>query len=181
MMPRLSIDFSRTRVRPAPAGVVLLLAGCLVLATSGARFWQASTAHDLASSEYARATRKPVTKKHAAVPLSAAVLQAEKQNQAVLDKLTVPWQSLLAIVESYPAHDVALIGIDQNPGQRQIRITAEAKDAQAMLAYLNFLQHTALLHEALLSEHEIEAHAPGTPVRFQIAAIWGSHDQSPVK
>jgi Tfp pilus assembly protein PilN len=104
-------------------------------------------------------------------PTAAAKL-AEKQSQAVMRELTVPWQNLLSIVEDYPAHDVALIGIDQNPAQSQIRITAEAKDFDAMIAYLKYLQGSVLLREAVLSGHLVETNVPGTPVRFQIAAVW---------
>jgi Tfp pilus assembly protein PilN len=103
---------------------------------------------------------------------TAAVKLAEKQSQSVLRELTVPWQDLFSIVEDYPDHDVALIGIDQNPVQSQIRITAEAKNFEAMIAYLKYLQRSVLLREAELNDHLIETNVPGNPVRFQITAVW---------
>ena len=105
-------------------------------------------------------------------PPAAAARLAEKQSQAVLRELTVPWQTLFSIVEDYPGHDVALIGIDQNPAQGQIRITAEAKDPDAMIAYLKYLQTSVVLREATLNGHLVEENVAGKPVRFQITAVW---------
>jgi Tfp pilus assembly protein PilN len=172
MMPSLDIDFSRARPAPARTGLVLLGAGLLLLGASAYAFWQVSSAHAAARSAYAQATYRPPVKKHRVTPPSPALQQAEKQNQAIRDELTVPWQSLLALVENSPVRQVALIGIDQEPGQRQLHITAEAKDTAAMLDYLHYLQQSSLLREALLNEHLVETRTPGTPVRFQITAIW---------
>ena len=118
------------------------------------------------------AHKDPGKKRSMKVAPTPAVELAAKQSQAVMRELTVPWQNLLSIVEGYPAHDVALIGIDQNPAQGQIRITAEAKDFDAMIAYMKYLQGSALLREAVLNTHLVETTVPGTPVRFQIAAVW---------
>lgn len=172
MMPYLEIDFSRARPAPVRAGLGLLGAGLLLLAASAYCFWHTSTALEAARSAYAQATYRPPARKHRAAPPSPALQQAEKQNQAIRDELSVPWQRLLALVEDCPVRQVALIGIDQEPGQRRLHITAEAKDPAAMLDYLHYLQQSSLLREALLNEHLVEARAPGTPVRFQITATW---------
>lgn len=172
MMPYLDIDFSRTRPSPARSGLGLLGAGFLLLVASAYAFWQTSSALEAARSAYAQATYRPPAKKHHVAPPSPAQQQAEKQNQAIRDELSVPWQPLLALVENCPVRQVALIGIDQEPGQRRLHITAEAKDTAAMLDYLHYLQQSSLLREALLNEHLVAARTPGTPVRFQITAIW---------
>jgi Tfp pilus assembly protein PilN len=173
MMPRLVIDFSRHRPRPAFAGVMLLcVAGVLTLAST-VRLWQAYDESDRVQSGLEAQRHRLFAKSHAAKEQqSPAAKLAESQSLAVLRELTVPWQDLLAIVEDYPDHDVALIGIDQNPGQSQIRITAEAKDFDAMVGYLRYLQTSVLLREAVLNDHLIETNVPGTPVRFQITAVW---------
>jgi hypothetical protein len=41
-----------------------------------------------------------------------------------------------------------------------------------MIAYLKYLQSSALLREAVLNGHLIETNEPGTPVRFEITAVW---------
>ena len=173
MMPRLTIDFDRRRTSQPPAGVMLLIVAGVLLSLSGEGLWRAYQNNDRARTEFEAVAHKDPGKKRSmkVVPTPAAELAA-KQSQAVMRELTVPWQNLLSIVEGYPVHDVALIGIDQNPAQGQIRITAEARDFDAMIAYLKYLQGSALLREAVLNTHLVETTVPGTPVRFQIAAVW---------
>jgi len=173
MKPHLPIDFGPPVWRLPPAGVALLLLAGILLAAGGIQLWHAYQANDHARAELEQAMRIGAASRRV-VPAAAnpAARQAEKQSQAIVRALTVPWQDLLSIVENYPERDVALIGIDQNPAQSQIRIVAEAKDADAMVAYLKYLQGSKLLREPVLNAHLIENNVPGTPVRFQIAAVW---------
>ncbi|RDJ97740.1 PilN domain-containing protein [Paraburkholderia lacunae] len=173
MMPRLHIDFGRHRALGAPAGIVLLCVAGLLLLVSGERLWQVYDENDRVQAEQEAQRHRLFARSHpATVPQTPAARLAESQSLAVLRELTVPWQDLLSIVEDYPDHDVALIGIDQSPAQSQIRITAEAKNFDAMIAYLRYLQASVLLREAVLNDHIIETNVPGTPVRFQITAVW---------
>ncbi|MBN3762254.1 hypothetical protein [Burkholderia sp. Ac-20365] len=169
----LDIDFARSGRRIAPAGLVVLGIAIVLLLASAVRLWQAYDDNDRAQEQMEQVRHRLFAKSHRAVkPATPAAMHAEKQSLAVLRELTVPWQDLLSILEDYPAHDVALIGIDHNPVQSQIRITAEAKNFDAMIAYLRYLQSSKLLREAILNDHEIENNVPGTPVRFQITAVW---------
>jgi Tfp pilus assembly protein PilN len=173
MMPHLPIDFSRSRAKPAPTGMILLIAASAMLLASGERLWRAYENNDRAQVEMDTARHQSLAQKNKVIaPVTPAVKLAEKQGETILRELTVPWQDLLAIVEDYRDHDVALIGIDQNPAQSQIRITAEAKDFDAMIAYLKYLQRSVLLREAVLNSHLVETNVAGTPVRFQVTAIW---------
>lgn len=173
MMPHLTIDFARRGTRLPRAGVALSVAAALLMLLAGDALWQAYRDNDRAHAALATAAhRSPApARRDSAASTPAARLQA-KQIDAVFSELTVPWQHLLSIVEGYREHDVALIGIDQSPAQGQIRITAEAKDFDAMIRYLKYLQGSALLREAVLNTHLVETMTPGVPVRFQITAIW---------
>jgi Tfp pilus assembly protein PilN len=42
-----------------------------------------------------------------------------------------------------------------------------------MLAYLRSLQADSRLSNVLLVSHQVQAQAPGTPLRFQLEAHWG--------
>lgn len=173
MKPRLDIDFCAARWRPPLAGIVLLLVSGILLGSGVWELWRAGESNEIARTDLEAVMRRASPAKHTiAVASTPAAKLAEKQSQAILRELTVPWQDLLSIVENYPEHDVALIGIDQNPAQGQIRIVAEAKDADAMIAYLKYLQSSALLREAVLNAHLVETNVPGTPIRFQVAAVW---------
>ncbi|EEA01148.1 putative transmembrane protein [Burkholderia sp. H160] len=173
MMPRVHIDFGRRRLQGAPTGIVLLCVASLLLLVSSERLWHAYDENDRLQAEQDAQRHLLFAKSHPVkVPQTPASRLAESQSLAVLRELTVPWQDLLSIVEDYRDHDVALIGIDQSPAQSQIRITAEAKNFDAMIAYLRYLQASVLLREAVLNDHVIESNVPGTPVRFQVTAVW---------
>jgi hypothetical protein len=173
MMPCLAIDFVRHRARVPRAGVALALAAMLLMALAGDVLWRAYRVNDEAHATLAasvpRETASPRRDPAASTP---AARQQAKRIGAVFSEMTVPWQDLLSIVEGYREHDVSLIGIDQIPVQGQIRITAEAKDFDAMIRYLKYLQGSSLLREAVLNTHLVETTTPGVPVRFQITAIW---------
>ncbi|MDR6498985.1 hypothetical protein J2785_002130 [Burkholderia ambifaria] len=173
MMPMLDIDFCRRRARTGTSGVILLGVAVLLWAACGAWLWHAYVQNGRARANVEAAEHRTLAQRHVVKPPpTAAAKLAEKQSQAVLRELTVPWQTLFALVEDYPDHDVALIGIDQNPAQGQIRITAEAKNPDAMIAYLKYLQTSVVLREAVLNGHLVEDNVPGKPVRFQITAVW---------
>lgn len=140
MMPNIPIDFSQRQENPAPARLLLLLAAFFLLTLGGDALWHADQDLDLAKAAFAPTQHQLPIKKHPVKVQPAPVLKlAGKQNQAVLRELTVPWQDLLGILEDYPGQDVALIGIDRTPSQDQIHITAEAKNFEAMIAYLKYL------------------------------------------
>ncbi|GAB3626141.1 hypothetical protein PTE30175_00861 [Pandoraea terrae] len=173
MMPHLTIDFARRHAIVPAAGVLLLIIASVWLMVSAAMMWIVGQNNEFARNEFeAVDNHHAVPKRQAPTAPAPGAELAAKQSQAVMRELTVPWQELLSIVESYAGRDVALIGIDQNPAQGQLRITAEAKDADAMIAYLKYLQRSTLLREAVLNTHVVETTVPGTPIRFQITAVW---------
>ncbi|RQZ24279.1 hypothetical protein DIE16_35380 [Burkholderia sp. Bp9090] len=173
MSRTLDIDFCRRRARIGVSGAILLGVAALLWGACAVRLWHAYAENDRIRDALALVQHRTFAQQHVVkLPPSAAARLAEKQSQAVLRELTVPWQTLFSIVEDYPGHDVALIGIDQNPAQGQIRITAEAKDPDAMIAYLKYLQTSDVLREATLNGHLVEENVAGKPVRFQITAVW---------
>ncbi|MEM5405487.1 MULTISPECIES: hypothetical protein [Paraburkholderia] len=173
MIQVLDIDFGRRRARSGTSGLILLCVAVVLLLGCGARLWRAYAENDHVQAQLDAVRHRTFAQRHAVTPpLTPAARLAEKQSLSILRELTVPWQDLFSIVEDYPDHDVALIGIDQNPAQSQIRITAEAKNTDAMIAYLKYLQTSVLLREAVLNDHLVENNVPGKPVRFQITAVW---------
>lgn len=173
MMPDLQIDFGLRRQRPARVGLALLCIALALALAAVVRLWFAQEARDRQDAALDVQRRATFVKsRHPEAAPTAAQKLVQTQGAAVLRELTVPWQDLLSIVEDYRNHDVALIGIDQNPALSQIRITAEAKSLDAMVAYLRYLQSSVLLRQAVLTEHQFETNVPGNPVRFQVTAVW---------
>jgi len=165
-----------TGVRPAPRGGRLLLAaGVALLAVA---LWQsgqivAERTRALAGlralqAERVRADAPPVTGKPD--PRQLALVRATRQ---VTANLNTPWSGLLTSLGSSARQGVALLAVEPSAAKRSVRLTAEARDDDEMLAYLATLQSDPRLKAVVLASHQVQAQAPGTPVRFQIQALWG--------
>ncbi|MDZ5738915.1 MULTISPECIES: PilN domain-containing protein [Pseudomonas] len=116
--------------------------------------------------------RRPAT----VAPLSSAASreQAERlaQMQSVSQQLQRPWQQLFAMLEAQPQDDVALLSLAPDARKGQLRITAEARNLEAMLQYHQRLEASAELSDVSLLNHEVLAAQPEHPVRFTLTATW---------
>ncbi|MFC5521992.1 hypothetical protein [Polaromonas jejuensis] len=92
--------------------------------------------------------------------------------RAATDQLNYPWDSLLNLVETAQHPDVALLALEPKSRNGQIRLTAEAKDATAMMGYVAGLQQNPLLQNAFLTTHQVQLQQPGTPFKFQVLGQW---------
>jgi Tfp pilus assembly protein PilN len=168
------IDFAPGARRHARAGRALLLAGVALLA---AALWQggrlvaergaALSALRELDADRARAAAPPPPKSD---PRQLALARTTRQ---VASTLNTPWADLLGSLGSTARKDVALLGVEPSVAKRSVRLTAEARDDAEMLAYLAALQHDRRLSSVVLASHQVQAQAPGNPVRFQIQAQWG--------
>ncbi len=95
-----------------------------------------------------------------------------KQANSVLGMLTLPWDDLFNDIEASTKDRVALLSITPDPEKRLIRITAEAKDFDAMIAYIRLLQSRSSFADVYLTSHHVEQRMPETPVRFSLTASW---------
>jgi Tfp pilus assembly protein PilN len=110
----------------------------------------------------------------AAAKPDPAYLAKVKSAQQVAKSLTAPWAGLLDAIESAPQQSVALLGVEPSSAKQSFRLTAEARDANAMLAYLQALQNDRRLVNVALVSHQVQVQAVGHPIRFQLQAGWGS-------
>ena len=108
-------------------------------------------------------------------PDSEKVTLETTQAKAIILELNLPWKELFAAVESYSKDDVAVLSIEPDSQKGFVRINAEAKSLDSMLAYLAYLQKTPLFREVELINHQIQEQDPQQPVRFMLQASWGAH------
>lgn len=97
-----------------------------------------------------------------------------KSTQQVSRNLTAPWADLLAAMESAPKQSVALLVAEPSITKQSFRVTAEARDLDAMLGYVAALQKDPRLVSVVLVSHQVQAQTPGRPIRFQLQAGWGA-------
>ena len=171
----LFIDFAPGARRISRGGRLLLLAGVLLLAFGLFQSAQLLTqrAQALAGLRDLEARRTDGTTKAApakADPRQVALTRATRQ---VAGNLMTPWSRLLTSLGSTTSKDVALLSVEPSAAKKSVRLTAEAREAGDMLAYVAELQRDTRLSSVVLVSHQVQAQAPGSPVRFQIQAQWG--------
>ncbi|WP_460415276.1 pilus assembly protein [Pseudomonas sp. microsymbiont 2] len=116
--------------------------------------------------------RRPAS---AVAPSSAMVReQAERlaQMRSVSLQLQRPWQQLFAMLEAMPQEHVALLSLTPDARKGQVRISAEARNLEAMLQYHQRLERSAELSDVSLLNHEVMTGQPEHPVRFNLTATW---------
>jgi hypothetical protein len=172
---RIEIDFAAQAGPTQHRGRLLLGLGVVVAAAAGIFWGGAWSAQRDAERELAAidARQAGASRAERPVALSPAEVARDRAAQQVARELQTPWAELLAAFEAAPRQAVALLAIEPSTAQQAVRITAEAKDPEAMLAYLGALQTDARLRRVVLLTHQIQEQAAGTPVRFQIQAGWG--------
>ena len=98
--------------------------------------------------------------------------QAQAVNDAVM-QLNLPWRDLVEAVRAATPADVALLALEPDAKRRTLRITAETRNSDDMLAYLAKMQELGWFGSVALVRHEIAEQEPNRPLRFQLSAQWG--------
>jgi hypothetical protein len=170
--PDIDIEFG-PRPPGRGGGIVLLVLG--VAALVAAAQWYADIGDDL-SAFNAGMARMDRQARAGAQPEPRGDSSAQKQEihaaNAVVARLTVPWDALFRELESSAGKDVALLSVQPDPQSRQVRITGEARNLDAVLGYVRRLSDSDELDEVYLQEHSIRTSDPQHPVAFSITAGW---------
>ncbi|MFC5473632.1 hypothetical protein [Paraherbaspirillum soli] len=172
---KLDLDFGGRTSRPRPLGIALLAIGATAAIAALLQLSTAYSARQLeqsANDTLSARMRSFQSDDDSHVKVSPAQLQRYRNAAAVADQLRMPWDDLLKMLESAPMEHVALLSIEPIASRHQLRLAAEARDVSTMLDYLSYLQQQPTLHQVILSSHQIQRQAPGSPVRFQIQAQW---------
>jgi len=97
--------------------------------------------------------------------------QASAVNAAVL-QLNLPWRALHDAVQAGTPANIALLALEPDARKSTVRITAEAKTSEDMIAYVEQLQKDEWFSAVVLARHEINEQDPNRPIRFQLDARW---------
>jgi len=182
-MKRTRIDFAppglrRTLFRAPPRLVFLAPAIVLLLATAAGQGQQyLERQAELAALQAATAarTQAPLAQRSAAPAPHIVIAPAEASavNAAVM-QLNLPWRDLAEAVAGATPPSVALLSLEPDAKRRQLRITAEARSSDDMLAYVSRMQAEEGFSSVVLTRHEVMEQDPNRPLRFQISAQWGA-------
>jgi len=180
-MKRVRLDFARPGVRRAlflaPPGVWGPLIGAL--AVCGAALVQALDYRE--AREEVDALQAALRARAGAAVVQPAVQRASPINEqqaaavnAAVMQLNLPWRALHDAVREATPSTVALLALEPDARKRVLRITAEARSSDDMIAYVELLQKQNWFAGVSLVRHEIGEQDPNRPIRFQIDAGWGA-------
>ena len=180
-MKRTRIDFAppglrRTLFRAPPRLVFFLpavLAVCVPAVFMTQRYLeQEQELKDLQAALAVRSAPPPVVVA-AAPKVALAPAQVSAVNAAVL-QLNLPWRDLAAALGDATPASIALLALEPDARRRTLRISAEAKNSDDMLAYVARLQAEDWFTSVVLMRHEVMQEDPNRPLRFQVSVQWGT-------
>jgi hypothetical protein len=164
---RLELDYVAAPRRPRALGLLVLAIGIAVAAGLLERYRTVS--EDLQRIETGRVLLGPTAR--ALRERSPQRLDEEaKRVEAVLRQLAMPWGAIIESVEEATTEDVALLQLQPDAQQRQLRLGAEARSQQAMLEYLHRLSAGRALSAVHVVSHQVQIDDPHRPLRFTVQA-----------
>lgn len=168
-MRDVDLDYQRPRV--SGLGLALLLCGLIVAAAATVAVLDAR--QELAEAQVRLAeAEKPALRRQAVATPGKEAQQAMQDGAAVALDLRQPWDGLFAAIENAKTDDIALLAVDPNSDRGLLRITAEARQREAMLDFVQRLERESVLHDVVLVEHAVQLQNRDKPVRFTISAAW---------
>lgn len=176
-MRPLELDFAR-RPRIAPFGWGLLAGGVALLLSS---VWLGSELS--ARSEQLRQTVTAAELRLQGGPAQPGLVMGSAQQgagmtelQRISSQMRRPWVELFSTLESLPLQDVALLSLRCDAHKGQLRISAEARNLEAMLDFHRRLEDSEALSDVSLLNHEVIASQPERPVLLNLQASWRAGD-----
>jgi Tfp pilus assembly protein PilN len=179
-MRKVNIDFAppslaRTWHR-APRGtwslLIVLVALAGPLASSVAQYRGLQRAEAQRQAQAAQAQARAVARAPAAAPARTVPPAQAGAVNASVQQLNLPWRGLHDAVQAATPATIALLALEPDAKKSSVRITAEAKNSDDMIAYVEALQHIEWFSTVLLVRHEINEQDANRPIRFQIDAQW---------
>jgi Tfp pilus assembly protein PilN len=172
----LFLDYQRT-YRPFPWADLLLLTAALGLAAAMGQYqrtlekqiahWEGQVNQiQRISGQLAQASRT--------LTGAAARAQRIEVNQAnqVLRQLGLPWNTLFRAVEEPAGPDISLLSLEPDLQKGVVRIGGEARNFEALLAYVKQLSSREVFGNVMLLSHQVQQDHPDKPVRFALLAHW---------
>ena len=170
-LPALQLDFKQSPRHWPWLGLLLLIAGVMWVAYAMNEARVLSGQIDLAEARLAVLAKRG--RIQPAPPIDAQVLQQEvRQANDILQQLTLPWNALFQVLESTSEKQIALLTVQPDARKHSLRLSGEAKNFDALLAYIARLEQSRVLSHVYLTSHEVRTQDAEQPVRFALVANW---------
>jgi Tfp pilus assembly protein PilN len=164
---RVELDYIAPARQPVWAGLGVLAFSLVVAAGLLSR-------HQTAQQELARLETESgliLPQRQPVKAMSKERLDEETKNaEAVVRRLTLPWASLIGTMEEAATREVAILQLQPDAEQRVLKVTAEARNRDAMFEYLRRLSASKGLAEVHLVSHQVQLEDPQHPIQFSVQA-----------
>lgn len=167
---RLTLDFAAPAAS-AYGGRVLLGVGLVALLVGGLNFALAWEQRNRGQFDLATLVQRNSVQHRSARTATAADAAALRAVTLVSRDLSAPWSELMRSMEASQSVDISLVRIEPVAAAGSLRITGDARHADAMIDYLEQLRAQGLA-EVVLTSHQVQLQQPGKPIRFQAQARW---------
>lgn len=173
------IDFAprglrRTLFHTHPASLALAGVGLLLCAGAAFGAWKLVEQQRLRDEQMRHVRERVAAMSARPVEVARVVIpeaQAAFVNGAVA-QLNLPWRELQDAVAAATPRNVALVSMEPDARKQVLKLTAETKNSDDMVAYVAELKQQETFSGVLLTRHEINEQDPVRPLRFQLEATW---------
>ncbi|HZN27384.1 MAG TPA: hypothetical protein VFB75_24365 [Burkholderiales bacterium] len=168
---RLDLDHFAPPRRPRWLGFLLLAAAAIVAGEVTQQYREAQLALERQQAVQGMLNvQRPAAKSIPKARLDEQVRNAE----AVVRQLTLPWGRLIETLETTGTKDIAILQLQPDAQQRVLRITAEARNQEAMVEYLRRLSEVPGFAYVHLLNHQVQQENPQRPIQFAAQASFRS-------
>lgn len=177
MKPSIDLDFSARRDPLEKLGYGLFVLVLLIGVQEGRVYMQASkelNRWQQAALQFKQKARQMLMPEKAVLSTAQRqIVEAElKGASRLIARLSQPWDELFVQIEAASVADATLLGIEPDRERGEIRLTAESKNMDAMMAYIRSLSTLSMLGNVYLVNHQTKIQDSLRPVRFVVAAKW---------
>ncbi len=162
-MRALKLDFMHPVPRPHWSAWLLLAAGLGMAALVG---WQGEVAKHALDGAMAAAPKQVVVSARRSSPIATGEAGGTK------DQLAAPWGNLFVRLEKSRPKHIALLALEADARKTEATLTAEARNIQDILAYVELLKSEAGFSSVTLASHALQEADPQLPLRFVLRLEW---------
>jgi len=166
-MRSLRLDFLHPFPRPHAIAWLLLAAGLGLSVWVGWKDQQVGRALAAASAAAPAPKTLPAARR-AAAPTGTEPGAAESSRA----QLSTPWGDLFIRLESHRPRQIALLALEADARKPEATLTAEARNAKDMLAWIEQLKDEAGFRSVTLASHAVQEGDAQRPIRFVLRLAW---------
>jgi len=104
--------------------------------------------------------------------ISQEIRQEIKKASEIMGQLNLPWESFFNAIEFAASKEVALLSLQPNVANQNIRVNGEARDITVLLDFVEALERENVFEKAHLLNYKIQQDNPQRPIIFLITATW---------